>query len=379
MRIARVFPTFQTDLQYAEHYLAKEFRKAGHSTYFITSDKYLKYWSPYLKRRDGEGTFVFEDYVVYRLSSCFPNEKAIFKNWIRLFKLLYRSKFDVIHLLGAGTFTTYIVLFLSCFHWSSRPKFVISDHSDTRTHSREGVAANAYYLLFRVLFKIFGHKVDHVITFSEASATLLMKRFHIDRDKLKVISLGYDQDIFSFVGKNKNVESKLVVGFAGKVSQSKRIDMLINFLAENSLFDEIKLIVVGVSDSDEYAQTLFRAVEELNADVEFRPFANSQELAEFYNYIDVAVYPGGISITTIEASGCGTPVVIYKSIEGLEERVDQNRGYLFEDMKELRAILKKLVEDKRKGKIDNELISFNTAERYSWRKIMNKYLNVYND
>jgi glycosyltransferase involved in cell wall biosynthesis len=112
-------------------------------------------------------------------------------------------------------------------------------------------------------------------------------------------------------------------------------------------------------------------------EVEFRPFASSEELVKFYNHIDLAIYPGGISITTIEASGSGTPVIIYKSIVGLEERVSFGRGELFDTKEELKANIEKYFNLIKEKKIDNEYISQKTKELFSWEKISKDYLKLY--
>lgn len=376
MKIGRVFPTFQTDLLYTEHYLAKELKKEGHETVFISSDCYMPIWDKHITRRDGAGYFEFDDFSVYRLKSWFPLQKAIFKSPFKLAKILKKEKFDILHLYGLGTFSTLHILLLSLFSGKDFPPIIISDHSDLRTHKREGRHANLFYLFFALILRVWGGNIKVIVTFDVKSVELLENRFKLKAKKFKVIPLGYDQDTYKITKPIKNTELKIVFGYAGKIDEKKRVDILIKTLSESKIANQSKLIIVGATD-DAYILWLKNVAANSNLDVEFRPFASKEELSEFYNYIDVAVYPGGISITTIEASGCGTPVILYKSIPNLESRVENGRGVLFDSNEELEQALYFYNSLWQSGGIKNESIERVTRQNYSWKKIKEEYLTIY--
>lgn len=376
MKIGRVYATFQTDFLYTEHYLARELKADGYETVFITSDKYLGSWKKYLKSYDKAGEYSFGDYSVHRLESYFPGGKAIYKSPSKLKKLILESNFDVLHLYGLGTFSTLMVLVIAFFNKSKMPPIVLSDHTDTRTHSREGLSAELYYKFFAILLKVLSKPIHKIVTFNQVGIDVLTKRMSIARERFEVIPLGYDQENYKWRPELKNKEEKLVIGYAGKIDEKKRVDFLINTLNETNLVDQVKLVIVGVRD-DAYGNMLKDIASKGKLEVEFRPFATSSELAEFYNYIDLAVYPGGISITTIEASGSGVPVVIYKSIADLESRVENGRGKLFDTKDELIQCLNYFCEQYKQNQIDNEQIAEVTQKTSSWRHIKSIYLNLY--
>lgn len=375
MKIVRIFPTFQTDFKYTEHYLAKELWKDGHETIFVTSDKYLSSWKKYLKSVNPAGVYSYDDYVVYRLKSFFPGEKVVFKEILKCYKLIFNNSVDVIHILGIGTFTTSLVLFLSKFKLGSSARILISDHTDVRTHSREGLFANIYYKILGLLFYLLGSKVYKIITFSNGSIDVLSKRFGIPKDRFAVIPLGYDQDRFYL--NRKNLKSKkFTIGFAGKIDPKKRIDFLLNCVNELPFASDIHIIVAGITN-DSYSNKIKSISQKARFSSDLVPFLETEQLADFYNNIDLAVYPGGISITTIEASACGTPVVIFNSIEGLEERVSFGRGLLFESKDDLKNAIAFYFQLWNNNGIDNKKISEITKEFYSWSNIKNKYLEFY--
>lgn len=377
MKVLRVYSVFQTDMKYTEHYVAHEMKERGHATTFISSNKYLSTWLPYLKSMDGAGYYKYQDYDVYRLDSWFPGQKAIFKNWFHLFQLLFRDKYDVYHLYGLGNFSTIITIILSFFS-SKRIRFIISDHSDTRTHKRTGKLASIYHHFFRFWILLLKKRIFRVVTFSDVGIGVLSKRFRLSKDKFSVIPLGYDQRTYYFDSEKKNSEDKLVIGYAGKIDEKKSVHTLIQNLSDSGISADVRLIIVGVKD-DDYCRNLRLQASGLDLEVEFRPFATSKELAEFYNYIDIAVYPGGISITTIEASGCGTPVVIFESIANLESRVENGRGKLFKTSNEMISIISSYIEAKREGRIRNTDISKVTRKSSSWEGIIKNYLKLYKE
>lgn len=378
MRICRVFPNFQIDLLYTEHYLAKELSKVGYTTTFITSDKYLCSWEKYIINKNKMGYYKYDYFDVHRLGAFFPFEKVIYKNIKYLYKIVFSSGFDIIHLMSVGSFSTIIILFLSYLNGKKSPPILISDHSDARSHNRKGISAELYYSFFKLLLLILKKRIKYVITFSDISVNLLSKRYSIKKNKFYVIPLGYDQDNYFYKPVLKNKEKKFIIGFAGKVSPKKRVDFLIKALNNSEFVDKIKLIVVGVSWEDNYFKKLYDLASKSKLEVEFKPVLNTEDLAKFYNYIDLAVYPGGVSITTIEASGCGTPVIIYESIENLHERVSNGRGKLFKTENEMINNIKHFYNMYIQSSIDNNLISNVTAEKYSWKKIKEKYKQIYN-
>jgi len=376
MKIGRVFPTFQTDLLYTEHYLAKELQIHGNKTVFITSDKYMSIWDNYISRRDESGHYTFKDYTVHRLKSWFPGGKAIYKSPSKLKQIILDENFDILHLYGLGNFSTLIVLWLKFFNKSKFPPIVISDHTDTRTHSREGLHAELYYKFFAFALKLVGSSIKNVVTFNDVGEQVLSKRFWMSAEKFQIIPLGYDQDKYNFEPEKKNAEPKFVLGYAGKIDAKKRVDFLIESLNESHLIERVKLIVVGLLD-DEYGNYLRGVAEKGKLEVEFRPLATKAELADFYNYIDLAVYPGGISITTIEANGCGVPVVIYTSIADLGSRVENGRGKLFSRKEELIECIQYYYEQNNLKQIQNEKIAEVTRNSSSWKHIKNLYLKLY--
>ncbi len=203
MKIGRIFANFQEDLFYTEHYLAKELHKENHESVFITSDKYLLSWKKYIKTLDSAGFVKREYYSVHRLKTWSPNEKVIYKNPIKLWKLLFNSGFDILHLYGIGNFSSITVLWMVFLKGKKAPPVLINDHTDSRTHSKEGRFAELYYYFFRINLFFLKSKIRNVVTFSDVGPKILSKRFGLPISLFTIIPLGYDQDNFYFDSKKK--------------------------------------------------------------------------------------------------------------------------------------------------------------------------------
>ncbi len=378
MKICRVYSTLQVDLFYSEHYLAKQFSVKGHSTTFITSDKYLKSWAPFLKDRSPAGYYKYRYFDVFRLRAFFPLEKTIFMNWIYVYRRIFNQGFDIVHIYGLGTFTTYIVVLLSLFS-PKPPPILVSDHTDTRTHKRSGTFANLYYALMRTLYSLFKERISAIVVFNKTGQELISKRFQISEPKkFKVIPLGFDAQTFNYQPEQKNTKSKFVIGYAGKVDRKKRVEVLIRAINDCRYKSEIICHIVGVDNhEDPYIIKLCELAENFQLNATFHKLKPASELAKFYNYIDLAVFPGGISVTTIEANACGIPIILYESINDIEHRVEHGRGKIFRKYEELVEFIEYYYLKYRANEISSEDIAAVTEDRVSWDFLSREYLELY--
>lgn len=379
MKIIKVWAKFQTNLKYHDHYLSEVMQEQGIETFFLSSDKAVKEWLPFMENKVIlAGNDEYKGSKILRLKSKEFMGKVFITDIKSLYKIINKTDFDIIHFFGLGNPITFLILLLLVFKKKS-PLVVANDHTNP-TDTKNGLIASTYHKTNRFLFLILGGNIKRIYVPNIGSKNLIQNRYNISSDNLiKIIPLGYDASIFKYKKDNKNTENKLVIGFAGKIIKEKRIEILINAVhcfPKNS----IKCIIVGINKDSltDYQENIIALAESKDRDIEFKPFISDNEmLANFYNYIDIAIYPGSISITTIEANGCGTPIILYKSIDGLEDRVEENRGILFETKEELLIGIKYYLNAKEKSNINFNQIAKNTC-KHSWKEISKAYINDYN-
>jgi glycosyltransferase involved in cell wall biosynthesis len=374
MKILRVHPFFQTDLLYLEHNVSRELKSYECETVFLSSNKINKSWKN-LEIDKTQFTIKskkYNDFSVIRTPSILLFDKPIPINPISIYKFLSKNQFDIIHFSGVSGFFNHIVLAIYLII-GGKGKIFINDHTNPNYVSNNMVA-RIYYWINKIIFKIlFLNKISKVFTVNQGSYKLLKELYDIDENKLHIIPLGYNSEIYKFIDNNKRILNKeFIIGFAGKVEPRKKLENILSCLVSLNL-SNYKFFIVGADNNNSYTQKLLQFTIKNNLNVEFKPFIyNPTELALFYNHINLAVFPGSISITTIEANACGAPVIIYRSMEGLEDRVENDRGALFKNEKELRELILYFYQNE----INHKKIAEET-KRYNWQSISKIYYNYY--
>ena len=378
MKILKVWSFWQEDIKYHDHYLAEAMLPLGVETTFLAPDKVEKSLWPFLKQvRFDPGERLLDFYRVIRLRSVDFFGKFIVTDLPTAVRVTNRN-YDVIHIFGISNMITFLILTILLLK-RKRPVIVVSDHSHP-DDKKTSLAARLYYLIFKLLFKIYAPMIERLIVPNLPSLRYLKERYSItDESIFKIIPLGFHGGIFRHDIRKKNTSSELVIGFAGKIYPEKCIEKLIRALVAFGP-DEVRLVIAGINikSPSDYQRRLIDLVASLKLpNVEFRKFIDSPvDLAEYYNYIDVAVFPGSLSITTLEASGCGTPVILFESTEGLEDRVDNGRGVLFETEPEMISALRRFVALKKSNGIDNVHVS-RQSQRFAWDNISQLYIEEY--
>ena len=373
LKLLRVFETFQSELKYLEHYLTDELEKEKIETTFLTSTKTPKDLEQFLKITNFKpGLYSYNISKIIRLKSIGLFNKQIILEIRKLYNLINKEEYDIIHIHGIGNFITFSVLFCIYF-MKKKPIVIINDHSNPNLKSVK-LKAKIFYKINQLLFNITKNQIDKIITVNQASCTFLSSHYNINKEEIEIIPLGYDATVFKYIKEKKNTKKDtLILGFAGKINEAKNLELLLSVIS-NMNNVECKIVGLNENELSKYQKKLLTAEYDK---VNFYPLIkDTKKLAEFYNEIDVAVFPGSISITTIEATGCGTPIILYKSMDGLEDRVENGRGYLFNTKKELTKIIENYKIIKQKSAINNQEIEKNTTQ-YSWKTIGQRYLNIY--
>jgi glycosyltransferase involved in cell wall biosynthesis len=376
MKILKIWPSFQQELKYHDHYLADIMSDNNIETTFLCSDKVDIEFKDFIgKEVINAGVDYYNNSKIIRLKSIEFINKPFIYEISKFYKVVCSNKYDIIHIYGTGNPITFYTLFLLKFFGKNTPVF-INDHSNPNIVNNS-LIGNIYYKLNSFFFSFLKkYNVKRIFVPNAASYEFVMNRYKLNSNELKIIPLGYDSDTFKYNPLKKNKSKNFIIGFAGKIYPEKRLELLIDVLTDLKI-DAFELILVGIgSNKTSYQKKLTNSQDKNNINVTFKKiFKKSEELADFYNYVDLVVFPGSISITSIEATGCGTPIILFNSIKGLHDRVENGRGVLFNTREELTRHL--LYFYKNYNLINNENIEIET-QIYSWKNISKTYLNEYN-
>jgi len=131
----------------------------------------------------------------------------------------------------------------------------------------------------------------------------VLKHVGADEQKLKVIRLGIRDDL-----KPENRTRKyFTIGTLGQLDKRKRIHLLVRDFHASKL--DAKLLIAGNGPD----RPILENMAEGDKRIEFLGLVPDEELNEFYNSLDLFVFPSaieGYGLPPVEAMACGKPVVI---------------------------------------------------------------------
>lgn len=375
MKILHAWVFYNESLRYHVHFLAEEQARLGHEVSVVGGATVKPQWIKYsADPRPRAGVFEVDGYRLFRIPVQGPASKPV-ASLGEIRKVIEKVSPDVVHVFGMSQVFSIQVLEVLRRHFPKIP-VVVNDHSNP-TRVAPGALGRLYYAGWSILNRRYKRQIKRLVAPNSGSAELLRRRYPYLADRVSVLPLGYDQRTFHTGAGERNNENALIVGFAGKIDSAKRVDRLIWAIGAAGLESSVRCVIAGAqSATPEHLEYLKALADSAGVLVDWRPFLGPAELAELYAWVDLACFPGSISITTLEATGAGAPVLVWRSIPGLEDRVSNGRGSLFDSDEELIALLHKYVELKRAGGIDHQAIAA-ASRPQAWSAISVEYNRVY--
>lgn len=206
---------------------------------------------------------------------------------------------------------------------------------------------------------------DHVLVASESFAHFLENDFGVHRDKISVIGLGVDTDLFKpWTTLSKNSD-KYRIGTVRRLVPRMGLE---NLILAMKYLDDFKLEIVGSGPLREELEKLI-SKNNLDNKVTLLGSLKTAELPKFYSSLDLCVVPSialeGFCLTALEAFACGVPV-IGSNLGGLKDSIGSfSYSHLF-DPNSVDAIVATIKSEVwRKPNIRKESRIY--AERNSWK------------
>lgn len=243
---------------------------------------------------------------------------------------------------------------------------------------------------FKAVQKSVVKNTDIITVNSEAAKKELLSRFPEIKNKVKLIPMGIDTNIFrpkNIKNKYEKYKNNKIILFVGRLNEQKGVEYLIKAMPYViSKIKNAKLIIIGEGD---YKKHLEKIVDEIKISdaVVFLGSKSHAEIADYYNLADVFVLSSvttsmgteALGLVLIEAMACGT-CVIGSSSGGIKGIIKNNvNGLIFQekDSGELsNKIIRVLANEKlRKRLSKNGLMC--ARRNYNWKIISKKFLNIY--
>jgi len=220
-------------------------------------------------------------------------------------------------------------------------------------------------------------RLPSLITVSESSANDIVEDFGVRRDRVRVIPVGVETDVFA-PPTAPRVPGR-IVAVSSSDSPMKGARVLLEAIAKLRTERDVELVVVGRPRTD---GPVARAVDELGiADaVRFVSGLSDPALADLFGSAEIAVVPSlyeGFSIPAVEAMACATPLVASRG--GALPEVVGDCGVLVEpgNPSDLAAALASLLDDEPRRRRLGASGRRRVEERYTWRAMAAATAEVY--
>ncbi len=154
------------------------------------------------------------------------------------------------------------------------------------------------------------HELDGIFALHEGQKREISKIFEVEEAKIQIVGAGYNDSIFP-KEINRTAE-KIVLCFAGKVSQAKGVKSLIRAMQGENFERPVVLILAGgTGDEKEYKEIVEMAKQAERPgklEVQFAGKVPQKELGKIYRTSHIFVLPSfyeGLPLTLLEAMGSG--------------------------------------------------------------------------
>ena len=388
MKIVHVAAYYHEPLDngYQVYNLVKQHLAQGHEVHIITCDEAnsLKNYQENTRKLGhasaiAQGIYTSElGALVHRLP---VNFKVTGRNWWKFYesKLLdIGPDYLIVHsiLEFQSLRLLYIAKKLNC-------PIVFDDHT-TANLVRNTWSGKIAYLLFRLFFakKIY-NLADKIIGISSSCMGVLAQNFGLTGQKVMLVSLGTDTTLYYPDQQKRTTQRQslglsdghILVVYTGKVYEDKKVHLLIDALNDEEVTNgkSVTLQIVGTV-YDAYQPLLTSKISTAKNAVVLTPNLPQEKLPFVYNAADIAVWPAHTTISTLDASACGIPIVC---ADYMTERYknDNGIGIADGDITQLKAALKVLINNANLRKqMGNRGVLLIEAEN-SWEVIAKKFIS----
>lgn len=259
---------------------------------------------------------------------------------------------------------------------------------------RENPTFDYYINKFLTSYTI--NKANKIIVSSENTRKDIISYFKVGDDKIKVVPIGYDMDIFgNQIDRNstwnmilKKYKLKIpYILFVGYVMPKKNIEVLIMAFQKIILEgNDFYLVITGalgqnIPGSQSYIHKLNKLICDLKLKdrIIFTGYVEKEELPFLYKKANLFVYPShyeGFGIPPLEAMASGTPVIVSRSSSLPEVVGDAGLYFTPGDIKDLSEKMRNVLKNK---KLASELAKKGGKQstKFNWEDISQKTLSIY--
>jgi len=229
-------------------------------------------------------------------------------------------------------------------------------------------------------------KAQKILSDSHSTKNDLVKSFKIPPDKIKVVHLGVNLDIFKPQEKNAcrtklglSLNKKIILNVAIEKWRKNVPNLVKAFALVNQKMPETILVRIGYK-TPEIAQL----ISQLKIEGKVLYFSNlpkEENLAVFYNAADLFVFPSyyeGFGLPPLEAMACGTPAIVANRTSLPEIVEDKEMLFNPDNPQEIAEKILKLLSDQKLYQ-EASAKALRQAQKFPWQKTVEETYQVYQE
>lgn len=379
MKILHIISHFISEAWYQENYMAIQSVRDGHEVFVISST--YQYPHPDRNKQKEQiyekGVSDYHGVKIIRLPSLFHIRGRVWLKGLR--REINKINPDVV--------ISHSILDFNVLRILSRDvpfRYIVDDHQliglvDT------SIIGKSFYFLFRLLFlKKLLSKADKIVAISKGCIPTINQWFGVPLNRIDLIPLGADPDTFRCKSSYRNEFRKkysidansFVIIYTGKMYEEKKPHLIIEALKIIKPQKKVHVIFIG-SIVENYKEQFNQSLKTCPSSYTILSMLGRDELVKAFCSSDLAIWPGAATISTLEASACGLPVICDKE---LEERLRNKNGIgiQFGSLDELVSAIKYLLENEKERKLMGKRGRDYIVNELSWKVITNKFLEKSN-
>jgi glycosyltransferase involved in cell wall biosynthesis len=295
----------------------------------------------------------------------------------RLFRILIRENFDVVHTHIPTPWSADVSALASML---KRKPLCVTYHNDlTGKGIINSIVAHLYNstLLHLVLWRA------KTIVVTQPKYTEYSSHLKLHKGKIVIIPPGVTEPIHSCVSERK-VDCIFFMSVLDKHHDYKGLDVLLQAMTKVRIKrSSAKLLIGGGGESISKYKLLAERLGIIDS-VEFLGVLSDQELADTYRASSLFVLPSlnkleGFGIVALEALSFGTPVIT-THVAGSSDFISRNRAGLIvppADIDALSNAILTLLEDHCEARLMGERGAVAVSQEYSWSSIARQIIEAY--
>lgn len=339
MRILHVADFVSEKTGYQDFLLPKQHALNGHEVHVITScmnppaPDYVASLEPLLgPRHMSPRTYVVSEVTIHRLPVVFEwRDRVVMKGLHRECSAV-RPEAIFVH----NTMTPTALLMCHVAASLGVPVY-FDNHSIFSVQNRSWPARLGYSAFRKVMRYYMAPRSEAIFGVANECVDFLVKAQGVPLDKVALLPLGIDTSLFrpdpdagrDWRQANGISQHAFVVTQTGKLDRAKDPMTLAQAVAILPAGDRpLHLVLVGAGRSD-YVDSLVSTVRDAGVHtVDVLPPVEVSQLSAVFNGSDVMCYPGGTSMSALEAAACGR-LVIMNDESVSQWRADKGIGFTF--------------------------------------------------